>query len=133
VSAAGFITAAAASTLALIVDSFPVFIAAFVVAVICISLYNGPFTAISQNVVIPSLRASAVTLSLFLAHLLGDSYAPAAAGFLSDLFQDLRLALLVVSPPLLVIAAIVTVIAFRTVARDHARMEADWAAHEAAA
>jgi MFS family permease len=133
VSAAGFITAAAASALALIVDSFPVFIAAFVVAVICISLYNGPFTAISQNVVIPSLRASAVTLSLFLAHLLGDSYAPAAAGFLSDLFQDLRLALLVVSPPLLVIAAIVTVIAFRTVARDHARMEADWAAHEAAA
>jgi hypothetical protein len=32
-----------------------------------------------------------------------------------------------------VVAAIVTVLAFRTVARDHARMETDWAAHEAAA
>jgi MFS family permease len=132
VSAIGFVLAAVASVIALVVNSFTVFIGAFVVAVICISIYNGPFTAITQNVVVPSLRASAVTLSLFLAHLFGDSWAPAATGLLSDLFKDLRLALLVVSPPLLVIAALITAVALRSVARDHEEMEAAWAAREAA-
>jgi MFS transporter, Spinster family, sphingosine-1-phosphate transporter len=133
VSAAGFIGAAVAVTVALLVHNYLVFMAGFFIGVTCISMYNGPFTALTANVVVPSLRASAVTLSLFLAHLFGDSYAPFATGFLSDTLRDLRIALLVTSTPLLVVAALITLFAMRTVAADHAAMEREWAAHDAAA
>lgn len=133
VSAAGFLGAAAAVTVALLVNNYAIFMVGFFIGVTCISMYNGPFTALTANVVIPSLRASAVTLSLFLAHLLGDSYAPFATGFLSDTFRDLRIALLVTSTPLLLLATVITVLAFRTVRADHEAMTREWAAHDVAA
>ena len=76
----------------------------------------------------PSLRASAVTMSLFLAHLLGDSWSPAAVGFLSDRLGSLQIALLITSTPLLLVAAFFTYLGFRTIEHDTTAMEDTWAA-----
>src|SRR5467141_4161125 len=40
------------------VGPVPIFVPAFLVTVICLYLHSGPFTAVSQNVVSPALRAS---------------------------------------------------------------------------
>ena len=128
VSLAGFLVASVSVALAILAPSIALFVPVFLVSVVALYLYNGPFTAIGQNVVPPSLRASAVTLSLFLAHLLGDSWSPAAVGFLSDRLGSLQLALLITSTPLLLVAAFFTYLGFRTIEHDTTAMEDTWAA-----
>jgi hypothetical protein len=103
---------------------------AFFLAAVSLYLYSGPFTAIKQNVVIPSLRASAVTLSLFIEHLFGDSASPFLIGVVSDWLHSLTAALLVLSPALLVAAAIAAAAGLAHIERDAQRMEATWARHE---
>ncbi len=99
---------------------------------ICLYLYAGPFTALSQNVVSPGLRASAVTLTLLVAHVLGDSHSTFDVGKLSDLLGgNLQGALLITSPTLLVLAAIAAATGLPTVKRDTQAMEAEWAARSA--
>jgi MFS family permease len=128
VSLAGFLVASISVALAILAPSLTLFVPVFLVSVVALYLYNGPFTAIGQNVVPPSLRASAVTLTLFTAHLLGDSWSPAAVGFLSDRLHSLQAALLITSTPLLLVAALFTYIAFRTIEHDTTAMEDTWAA-----
>jgi len=128
VSLAGFVVASISVALAILAPSLTLFVPVFLVSVVALYLYNGPFTAIGQNVVPPSLRASAVTLSLFTAHLLGDSWSPAAVGFLSDRLGSLQLALLITSTPLLLVAAFFTYLGFRTIEHDTTAMEDTWAA-----
>jgi predicted MFS family arabinose efflux permease len=96
-------------------------------------LYTGPFTALQQNVVIPTLRASAVTLGLFAAHLLGDSWSSWFAGVLSDQLRDLRIALILFTPPLLLLAAIATATGIGSTRRDIENMENAWAERARAA
>jgi MFS family permease len=131
VGIAGFLVASLTITLALIspleLGRVPVFIPLFFVTVVCVYLYLGPFTAVSQNVVTPGLRAGAVTMLLLISHLFGDSHAPADVGWLSDRLQSLQLALLVTSAPLLLLAAAVAATGLRTVDRDSAIMEQTWA------
>lgn len=126
VSIFGFVTAAVMVTIALVAPA-AWFLPSFMLAVICLYLYGGPFTAISQNVVVPSLRGSAVTVTLLIAHLFGDSYAAAAVGLLSDLVGSLQVALLIVSPALMLVAAGVAALALRTIASDTRQMEREWA------
>jgi MFS family permease len=128
VGLAGFLVAAVTVGIAILTSSLLLFIPFFFTSVIALYLYNGPFTAISQNVVPPSLRASATTLTLFTAHLLGDSWSPAAVGWISDRVGSLQLALLMTSTPLLLIAAGFAFLAFRTVEHDTPAMEQTWAA-----
>jgi MFS transporter, Spinster family, sphingosine-1-phosphate transporter len=128
VSLVGFLVGAVSVGIAILAPSEVLFIPFFLVTVVALYLYSGPFTAISQNVVPPSLRASAVTLGLFIPHLFGDSWSPAAVGFLSDRFGSLQLALLVTSTPLLLVAAAFTWAAFSSVQRDTDAMETAWAA-----
>jgi hypothetical protein len=111
---------------ALLAPSFSVFLPAFFIGVVALYLYAGPFTAISQDVVVPSLRASAVTVTLLISHLVGDSHAPLDVGLLSDRLGDLRLALLIVSPIGLLLAAGFAALALRTIDRDIRSMEATW-------
>jgi hypothetical protein len=106
----------------------PVFVPAFFVAVVGLYLYAGPYDAVGQNVVSPGLRASAITLQLLVAHLLGDSHATAAVGFLSDRTHSLQLALLVTLAPVLLVATAFAATALPTVRRDTERAEAGWAA-----
>ncbi|MDQ6920734.1 MAG: MFS transporter [Candidatus Dormibacteraeota bacterium] len=131
VGIAGFLVASVTITLALIsplsVGGVPAFVPLFFVTVVCVYLYLGPFTAVSQNVVSPGLRAGAVTMLLLISHLFGDSHAPADVGWLSDRLHSLQLALLITSAPLLLLAAAVAATALRSVDRDSEIMERTWA------
>ena len=134
----GFLAGAVLIAIAIVsplnVGPIPVFVPVFLVTVVCLYLYSGPFTAVAQNVVSPGLRASAVTLLLFIAHVLGDSHAPFDIGYLSDRFGgNLTLALLITSPTLLVLAAVAAATGLRTVKIDTDKMEQEWAAKGAAA
>jgi MFS family permease len=122
----GFVAAAGTISVALIAP-FELFVPMFFVTVVGLYLYNGPFTALNQNVVIPTLRASAVTLSLLISHLFGDSYAAAAVGALSDAVGSLQTALLITSPSLLLLAAGIAALGLGSIQSDMACMEADWA------
>ena len=123
----GFLLGAVFVTLGILAPTLRLFVPMLFLGVLCLYLYAGPFSAISQNVVVPSLRASSVTLSLFLAHVFGDSYSPLAVGFLSDHLGGLQRALLVTSPTLLVAAAALAALGLRTIGRDTRSAEETWA------
>src|ERR1700686_2547393 len=131
VGIAGFLLGAIFITVALVapltVGPIPVFVPAFVLAVVCLYLYSGPFSAIAQNVVSPGLRASAVTLLLFISHVFGDSHSTFDVGVISQHVGSLQTALLITSPTLLVVAAIVAATGLSSVKEDVQTMEHDWA------
>jgi hypothetical protein len=95
---------------------------------VCLYLYSGPFTAVAQNVVSPGLRASAVTMLLFVSHVFGDSHSTFDVGVISQHVGSLQTALLITSPTLLVLAAIIAATGLRTVRSDVQTMEHEWAA-----
>jgi hypothetical protein len=132
VGIAGFLIAAVFIVIALVaplnVGPIPVFVPAFLVTVIALYLHAGPYTAVSQNVVSPALRASSVTMLLFVSHVFGDSHSTFDVGWISDHVHSLQVALLITSPTLLVVAAIIAATGLRTVKPDTEIMEADWAA-----
>ena len=127
----GFLLGAVFITIALLaplnVGPIPVFVPAFLITVICLYLHSGPFTAVSQNVVSPALRASCVTMLLFVSHVFGDSHSTFDVGFLSDRIGNLQVALLITSPALLIVAAIIAATGLRSVKPDTDKMEAEWA------
>jgi len=135
VGIAGFLGGAVFITIALLAPMnagpIPVFIPAFLLAVICLYLYSGPFTAVSQNVVSPGLRASSVTLLLFVSHVFGDSHSTFDVGVISEHIGSLQTALLITSPTLLILAAAIAATGLRTVQRDTQAMEEEWAARPA--
>jgi MFS transporter, Spinster family, sphingosine-1-phosphate transporter len=104
-----------------------------------LNVYNGPSTAATQDVVPAVLRASAVAVSLLLAHLLGDAFAPALIGMLAGSFDptgahfaqhatglDLSKALLITCPVALVIAGLIGIFGARWMKADvAAAQEAD--------
>ena len=132
VGIAGFLIGVVFIVVALVapmnVGPVPVFIPAFLITVVCLYLHSGPFTAVSQNVVSPALRASSVTMLLFVSHVFGDSHSTFDIGFLSDHLGSLQLALLITSPTLLIVAAIVAATGLRSVQPDTEAMEEEWAA-----
>src|SRR5437667_200641 len=127
VGIAGFLAGAVFVALALVMPSLGLFLPMFLLGAASLYLYNGPYTAIKQNVVLPTVRATAVTIALLIEHLLGDSYAPWAIGRVSDALQSLQLALLILLPPLLVLAALFATLGLRHEDRDGRAMEAHWA------
>jgi MFS transporter, Spinster family, sphingosine-1-phosphate transporter len=131
----GFLLGAVFISVALVaplnVGPIPVFVPAFVLAVVCLYLYSGPFTALAQNVVSPGLRASAVTMLLFISHVFGDSHSTFDVGVISQHVGSLQTALLITSPTLLVVAAIIAATGLRTVKSDVQTMEREWAARAA--
>src|SRR5213595_3191813 len=128
VGIAGFILGAVFVALALVMPSLVLFVPVFLLGAASLYLYNGPYTAVKQNVVLPTVRATAVTIALLIEHLLGDSYAPWAIGKVSDALQSLQLALLILLPPLLVLAAVFAFLGLAHEDRDGRAMEERWAA-----
>ena len=136
VGIAGFLVGAVLIVIALVapmsIGPVPVFIPVFLATVVCLYLYSGPFTALSQNVVSPALRASGVTMLLFVSHVFGDSHSTFDVGFISDhLGGNLQGALLITSPTLLILAAIIASTGLRTAQADTKSMEDEWAARAA--
>jgi len=125
VSIFGFVAGSVLIGLALVAPA-ALFVPLFLLTVISVYIYTGPFTAISQNVVLPSLRGSAVTVTLLIAHLFGDAYSPALIGLLSDAIGSLQLALLIVSPALLLLAAGLAALALGSIQSDTLNMDREW-------
>jgi MFS family permease len=131
VGIAGFLIGAVFIVISLVaplnIGPIPIFIPAFLITVICLYLHSGPFTAVSQNVVSPAFRASSVTMLLFVSHVFGDSHSTFDIGFLSDRIGSLQTALLITSPTLLIVAAIIAATGLRSVRPDTQTMEDEWA------
>lgn len=136
----GFLLGAPAFARAVTSHSFMVFSIFFIITTILLTLYTGPSTAATQDVVPAVLRASAVAVSLFFAHLLGDAFAPTLVGFLASSFdpthgqhfahnlggQDLARALFLTCTPALLIAGLVGIFGARWMKGDlAAAQEAD--------
>ena len=132
VGIAGFIIGAVFITIALVaplnIGPIPIFVPAFLITVIALYLHSGPFTAVSQNVVSPALRASSVTMLLFVSHVFGDSHSTFDVGWISDRIGSLQTALLITSPTLLLVAAAIAATGLRSVKPDIEKMEAEWEA-----
>ena len=128
----GFLLCAPAFALSVTIHNVAIFIACFFITAMLINVYNGPSTAATQDVVPSVLRASAVALSLLLAHLLGDAFAPSLIGVLAKIFDpthggdfaknmaggDLRMALLVTCVPTLIVAGLVGIFGARWMKND---------------
>src|SRR5947208_9318998 len=136
----GFLLSAPSFALAITTHNFQVFSVFFIVTTILLTLYTGPSTAATQDVVPAILRASAIAVSLFFAHLLGDAFAPTLVGLLASAFdpthgqhfahnmggQDLARALLFTCTPALLIAGLVGIFGARWMRADVATaQEAD--------
>jgi len=65
---------------------------------------------------------------LFVSHVFGDSHSTFDVGFISDRIGSIQIALLITSPTLLILAAIVAATGLRTVKSDIQKMELEWAA-----
>lgn len=142
----GFLISAPAFALALSVHNFALFALFMAVTTILTSFYTGPSTAATQDVVPSGLRASAVAVTLLIAHALGDAFSPALVGLLARQFDttggthfahnlaghDLALAMLVSCTPALVIAGLVGIVGARWMKGDlAAAVEADRLARQA--
>jgi MFS transporter, Spinster family, sphingosine-1-phosphate transporter len=73
--------------LSLTTNSHSLYVAYMVTAQLCLFLSTGPINAAIINLVIASERATAIALSVFAIHLLGDALSPLIVGALSDAFS----------------------------------------------
>ncbi len=115
---------------------FGLFTPLLIITVALLQVNSGPITAATQDVVTPLKRASAVGLTLLLAHFLGDLFSPTIAGGLSDIlsgnafFQSLGVthsnspgyAFLITGVPVLLAAGIVGIWGARFVQSDQERV-----------
>src|SRR5712692_7937793 len=133
----GFLLSAPAFAVAITSHSFALFTAFFIITTLLLTIYTGPSTAATMDVVPSALRASAVAISLLIAHLLGDAFAPTLVGKLAATFdpnstfdfnhlltgQYLSHALLITCTPALVIAGLVGILGARWMKSDVAAAE----------
>jgi MFS family permease len=109
----GWITllAVPATWLALAAGAPSVFYPALITAELLLFMSTGPINTVIVNLVSPVQRASAVALSVFAIHLLGDVPSPYIIGKLSDL-SSLRSAVMIV-PVAVAICAVLWLVAAR--------------------
>lgn len=135
VSGLGFVlsmpTYLAATLIAVYTHHFAWYSVFFVLTTILVSISAGPAGAALQDVVPTMLRGSAVAISLFIAHILGDAFSPSLMGALARSFDpsgqhflqsvagyDLMRALIFTFPPALGIAGIVAIFGSRWMKGD---------------
>ena len=71
---------------ALTTESHSLYLTCMVTAQLCLFLSTGPINAAIINLVLATERATAIALSVFAIHLLGDALSPFLIGVLSDTF-----------------------------------------------
>ena len=86
-SAVATLVAAPFVWMALTTSSHSMYQFYMVTAQLCLFLSTGPINAAIVNLVIANERATAIALSVFVIHLLGDALSPFLVGALSDLFS----------------------------------------------
>ena len=72
---------------ALTTESHTLYVICMVTAQLCLFLSTGPINAAIINLVLASERATAIALSVFAIHILGDALSPLIVGALSDAFS----------------------------------------------
>ena len=122
VATLGFLIGGPLVLLALLIHTLPLFIAVFVVAAISLNFCTGPLNAVIQDVIAPEMRATALGLSLLLAHLLGDAAAPSVIGAIASSLS-LSTALILTAPTCLFLACLICLLGLRTVDRDMQNMQ----------
>ncbi len=122
VATLGLLIGAPLVLLALLLHILWLFVVVFILAGITLNFCTGPLNAVIQDVIAPEMRATAIGLSLLLAHLLGDAAAPFAIGALAS-HVPLGNALLITAPTSLFIAGLICLSGLRTVAADMRRMQ----------
>src|SRR6185369_12105030 len=110
------ILAAPVSWIAFTQTNMTVYMTAIVIAEILVFASTGPINSAIVGLVSPTERASAVALSIFMMHILGDVPSPPLIGHLSDL-HGLANAFLIVPAAILIAGIIWTYAAAR---RQHA-------------
>lgn len=114
--------------------NLPLYTVFFTITTILLNVNSGPASAAVQDVVPTALRGSAVALSLFIGHILGDAFAPSLVGALARSFDpsgqhfaqgmaghDLTLALIYTYPTSLIVAGLIGIIGSRWVRQDMER------------
>jgi MFS family permease len=133
----GFLLGAPSFVLAMLYHDLTIFTIFFVITAFLLTIYTGPSTAATQDVVPSALRASAVAITLLIAHMLGDAFAPALVGVIAtsidpthgahflagEAGKDLSWALLVTCTPALTIAGLIGIFGARWMAADVAAAE----------
>jgi len=125
VPAVGFVLGGICIAFGLAASSLAVFLVAYTCTGILISMYSGPFSALLQDVVPPASRARAVALSLLLAHVFGDAFAPAFLGWLSERLGGATVGLdraFWLAPVCAIIAGLVALAGCRFVGADRKHM-----------
>ncbi|HEX7737926.1 MAG TPA: MFS transporter [Ktedonobacteraceae bacterium] len=122
VATLGLLIGAPLVLLALFIHSLGLFIFVFILAGITLNFCTGPLNAVIQDVIAPEMRATAIGLSLLLAHLLGDAASPFLIGALAGKIS-LGPAMTLTAPTCLFIAGVICLLGLRTVATDMQRMK----------
>lgn len=102
------------------------FAVAFFVATLLGNLGMPGLLAVNQSLAIPSLRGRLTATQQLTSNVFGRAAGLLLIGVVSDALHDLQLALLIVPAAALVCAAIAAASGLATIARDVARMEAEW-------
>ena len=110
--------AAPAAYVGLTATAKGVYLPAIFVAEVLVFLNTGPANAVLVSVVLPEIRATAISLSIFAYHLVGDVPSPILIGLTADR-AGLELALLLTSAAMIVSGALYLV-GTRTLGRDTA-------------
>lgn len=126
VPAIGFLGCSIGVAAGLLASTLPAFLLSYFLAGAVLSMYGGSLTALQQDVVPPAARSRVVALTLLIAHLFGDAFAPSIIGAVSEALGGeagggLERALWL-APVAAAIAGIVALLGCPYVARDRASM-----------
>jgi sugar phosphate permease len=116
VSGVGMLLAVPMTYIGITSNDKTVYVAAWFLAEIFVFLNTGPANAVLVNVALPEVRATAIALSIFVYHLLGDAFSPKFIGQASDSW-GLDKALLLTSVAMAV-SGVLYLIGSRTLGRD---------------
>jgi MFS family permease len=121
VSGVGMLLGVPAAYVGLTADDRAVYLPAIFIAEVFVFLNTGPANAVLVNVVMPEIRATAIALSIFVFHLLGDVPSPLLIGRVSDWTGSLETALLLTSAAMAV-SGVLYLLGARTLGRDTSRV-----------
>ena len=102
------------------------FASAFFLATLAGNLGLPGLLALNQNLIAPSLRGSATAIQQLSSNVLGRALGLGLIGLVSDQLHDLRLALLLLAPSALIVAALFAVLGLSSIGRDVEAMERAW-------
>jgi MFS family permease len=129
VSGWGMLLAVPAAYVGLHARDHAVALPAIFLAEVLVFLNTGPANAVLVNVALPEVRATAISASIFVYHLLGDVPSPILIGRLSDLFGSLESALMLTAAAMAV-SGVFYLLGTRTLGADTERVQRTVAARE---